>query len=632
MASQNANSGSGPEPDKLAAKLADALSDEAREYLREQTELTRLQKQNLIEQNAFELSHLRWRRAAEWMSGVLRICLVFIGLLAVIAIGVAIWSAARDNGLTIEAFSVPPDLAQKGVTGEVMANKVLDRLSDFQRKTISVRAASSYADNWGDDIKVQIPNTGVSIGEMNRYLHEWLGHGTRISGEVYRTADGAIAVTARVGAEASPTFTGKEADLDRLVEQAAEAIYRVTQPYRYGMYLAQYGRHKEARAVFTALAENGPGDEKLWGRMGLRWEYNAEGREDLAARELRGILAEHPDFRLAAVDLAPDETNLGHEEAALAASRYSVSHTKADRSLSAGSMEAWAAGDQATIQSLTGDYLAALRSYERAIAVTPVYSDAENMRGNVIAICGALHDVACRRNALASFPPARSDGDLLFRKTNIAFAEYEMGHFSAAREPIASALKQLGDVISMKSVIERGMKPTLAVIDAHLGNFRSAHALIDTSPLDCSPCLRMRGTIAGLEKNWAAADDWFARAVKAAPSIPFNETDWGAMLMRKGDLDGAIAKFEIASRKGPRFADPLEMWGEALIAKNRSDLALAKFEQANRYAPNWGRLHLKWGEALLWSGDKDGAEAAFARAKKLDLTSAERQELAKALP
>jgi tetratricopeptide (TPR) repeat protein len=102
--------------------------------------------------------------------------------------------------------------------------------------------------------------------------------------------------------------------------------------------------------------------------------------------------------------------------------------------------------------------------------------------------------------------------------------------------------------------------------------------------------------------------------------------------MRKGDLDGAIAKFETASRKGPRFADPLEMWGEALIAKNRSDLALAKFEQANRYAPNWGRLHLKWGEALLWSGDKDGAEAAFARAKKLDLTSAERQELAKALP
>jgi hypothetical protein len=36
---------------------------EAREYLREQIEFTKLQKQKPIDQNAFELSHLRWRRA-----------------------------------------------------------------------------------------------------------------------------------------------------------------------------------------------------------------------------------------------------------------------------------------------------------------------------------------------------------------------------------------------------------------------------------------------------------------------------------------------------------------------------------------------------------------------------------------
>jgi tetratricopeptide (TPR) repeat protein len=157
----------------------------------------------------------------------------------------------------------------------------------------------------------------------------------------------------------------------------------------------------------------------------------------------------------------------------------------------------------------------------------------------------------------------------------------------------------------------------LAAIDAHLGDFRSAHALIDKSPLDCSPCLRMRGTIAGLEKNWAAADVWFARAVKAAPSIPFNETHWGAVLMRKGDLDGAIAKFETASRKGPRFADPLEMWGEALIARNRSDLAVEKFEEAAKYAPNWKRLRQKWGEALSYAGRKDKARRQLALARTL---------------
>ena len=111
------------------------------------------------------------------------------------------------------------------------------------------------------------------------------------------------------------------------------------------------------------------------------------------------------------------------------------------------------------------------------------------------------------------------------------------------------------------------------------------------------------------------------------PDIPFADTDWGQMLMAKGDLDGAITKFESANKKGPHFADPLEMWGEALIAKNRSDLALAKFAEANKYAPNWGRLHLKWGEALLWSGDKDGAHKQFAIASGLDLTQSERFEL-----
>ena len=99
------------------------------------------------------------------------------------------------------------------------------------------------------------------------------------------------------------------------------------------------------------------------------------------------------------------------------------------------------------------------------------------------------------------------------------------------------------------------------------------------------------------------------------------------MMLRKGDLDGAIAKFTIANQKGPHFADPLELWGETLMAENRSDLALAKFQEANDYAPHWGRLHLKWGEALVWTGDREGAKKQFAIARALSLTGAEQGEL-----
>jgi tetratricopeptide (TPR) repeat protein len=85
----------------------------------------------------------------------------------------------------------------------------------------------------------------------------------------------------------------------------------------------------------------------------------------------------------------------------------------------------------------------------------------------------------------------------------------------------------------------------------------------------------------------------------------------------------------LANRIGPHFADPLEMWGEALMLKNRSDLALAKFAEAAKYAPNWGRLHLKWGEALIYAGKPDEAKAQLAIAPGLDLSSADKAELAK---
>jgi tetratricopeptide (TPR) repeat protein len=99
-------------------------------------------------------------------------------------------------------------------------------------------------------------------------------------------------------------------------------------------------------------------------------------------------------------------------------------------------------------------------------------------------------------------------------------------------------------------------------------------------------------------------------------------------LLARGKPDAAIEKFKLSNTKGPKFADALEGWGEALMAKNQSHLALAKFEEAAKYAPNWGRLHLKWGEALAYSGKKGEAQKQFAAATTLDLTAAEKAELA----
>jgi tetratricopeptide (TPR) repeat protein len=172
----------------------------------------------------------------------------------------------------------------------------------------------------------------------------------------------------------------------------------------------------------------------------------------------------------------------------------------------------------------------------------------------------------------------------------------------------------------------------MALAMTQKGDPAAGAALAATTPGDCYLCLRVRGQIATTGKNWVQASDWFARAVAVAPSIPFAYADWGQMLLAKKDPDAAIAKFTLANRKGPHFADPLEMWGEALMAKNRADLALAKFTEADKYAPNWGRLHLKWGEALTYAGKKDEAQKQFALAAGLDLSAADKAELARQVP
>jgi cytochrome c-type biogenesis protein CcmH/NrfG len=211
----------GAQPRAEGIGLAAASRAKADVYLEEQIELARLQKQNLIEQNAFELSHLRFRRFSDYARFLLQMGGLVVALVIVGGLAAMIWSAYDSGGLTIEPFSVPPDLAARGLTGDVLAAKLLDQLSQMQGETKSQRAPQSFQNYWGQDIKVMIPDTGISLGELERYLDLKLGHATRVSGEVVRTTAG-IAMTARAGTDGSVTLGGSESAFDLLTHGVAE--------------------------------------------------------------------------------------------------------------------------------------------------------------------------------------------------------------------------------------------------------------------------------------------------------------------------------------------------------------------------------------------------------------------------
>ena len=285
---------------------------------------------------------------------------------------------------------------------------------------------------------------------------------------------------------------------------------------------------------------------------------------------------------------------------------------------------------QANIANLLGDFKQQLVFDAEGEDLPDAGGQVETLHQADMVAYALMHDGAGVHSAIADNSMTTDRNVIVNRTANLFGAYAALGRWRdtlALADTLEVMAAQLGPgAISFEM---NTIRPFASLAMAMRGDVDGAKRRIEHSPVDCDLCGRMRGRIAAIEHRWAAAAYWFNMVSARSPSIPFADSDWGMMLLQKGDADGAIAKFESAHRKGPHFADPLEGWGEALMTKNRSDLALAKFEDANRYAPNWGRLHLKWGEALWYSGDKTEAEKQFAVARALDLSSAERAELAR---
>ncbi|MBS0472281.1 MAG: hypothetical protein JSR60_14510 [Proteobacteria bacterium] len=634
----------GPAPSSAAAfaalayasrEKADAFLDEQTRLAREQAEVARLQADDIRRDDSLRHWSFIVRHISDVVKVTFEVALAILVIAIVAGLTSVVWAATHDDSLVIEAFSVPPDLAARGLTGQAVAAQLQDKLASMQNATDSSRPEKSYANNWDDGIKVMIPDTGISIGDLYRTLAGWLGHQTHITGEVYRTPTG-IAITARSNGAGGTTATGTEADFDALLQQSAEAIYQHTQPYRYTVYLASTGRMAQAMPLYLALASGGDREDRLWAHMGISSAYELSRPYDAPA-ENRKSLAIKPDFVLAWQNISAEEVGLGHPGAGLAALRAALDlYKRADGQLTARAFAISWAVNQGNADYLLGDCQGAAARYGAAAGLTDyagMVDYSRMMQGDCLA---RLHDPSAAREAWANIsePVDVTLNTLSYYSSRIE-TDASLGDWRAVLADDARTRTGFAAFAAKVPPIKPGLdaelavqiQPFAALARAQTGDMSGAQALIDATPRDCYDCLRVRGILAAMRRHWEEAAAWFAKAAAQSPAIPFAFADWGAMLLGKGNLDGAIAKFDAAHKAGPRFADPLEMWGEALIVKNRSDLALAKFEEAARDAPNWGRLHLKWGEALLWLGRKDDAAKQFALAASLDLSPAEKAQL-----
>ena len=478
-----------------AGKGARGFDDDAQAFLRKHTRLIDLQVENLHETRELSLSHLRWRRFSDRMKALLQVMTAVVALFIAIGVGWMAWSASQERGLVIEPFSVPPDLAQKGMTGQVVASMLLDKLGEMQSATDSFRSPSTYANNWNDQIKVEIPETGVSVGELRRLMVRWLGHQTTISGELYRTPAG-LAIAARTGTAPAKSHPGAEGDVEAMVQAAAEDVYGATQPYRYAIYLSQRGDRPSLDRGLEALRRLGRvGDrfDRIWALNGLGTFQALLGDLQGAIASVSAAIALDPSFCLSYGNRGDFERWIGHDEAALAVYRtgaeQSRKYGRRYATASANAILGWE--DDAAVAALLGDFAAGARDQARAVQGRP---DDNDVRLDLVLFQARGHDVATARDSAAALPIGGQFARLRRAQAAIAVALDDWAGVRAAYAGEEPPTRFPG-LSKIRLVLDQ---PYLALASAKLGDIAVAQTLISATPADCYLCLRVRGQISAL--------------------------------------------------------------------------------------------------------------------------------------
>ena len=558
-------------------------------FFEEQTELVKAQRRSVeTEHEYFEV---------EWGPRLLALRLrtgfqIFFALFAtVIGIGLAIviYEAVQSRSVVIDSFSAPPSLAADGLNGQVLASGLLDVLTRIQAASRTNVEHRNLSNAWTSEISIDVPETGFSIGQLERMIKTRFGHDQHIEGDLVKTPAG-LALTVRGNGILPKTFTGEAAALDKLLTQAGEYVYSQSQPGLWAAYLSNNDRNEEAirfaQAAYTTVdASERPYVLNYWANA-----ITGKGGEGVMAEALplyREAVRLKPDFWIGYNNIMFALAGLGDEEG-LVREGEQLKKAAGGRPGRAPEdvygnydQEVWDLSAQRTGQ------IADMESHS-GVGTTGSTGGAENL--SVAYLDVQMHDVGAAALRLKTTPvDEKNVPDVASAALVQAMLAEESGDLkAAAREWDAYAAAYANPTVSTSN------PPNIcfaAVTYEKTGQRAKADAALNAvGKLTLVDCYRLRGDVLDLRGDWAGAQAWYAKAVTLGPSIPSGYYSWGVALAKHGDLDAAAAKLKDANQKGPHWADPLKAWGDVIAEQGHTKDALVKYDEALKYAPNWKEL------------------------------------------
>lgn len=211
------------------------------------------------------------KKTDSWLAAVLGIFLRTAGILLLVFAILIIWRMLQDNGFALQAFSVPKNLEENGLSGNIAAFRLQDAI-----QTLKVEAASVKRDdlNVGSadanaSMNVQVMGVEVSLSSIAYQLRHILGRPQkRITGEFVRSGE-QLSLLLRMSGFPNSRFEvasppGKEEQAaNQLLQLAAEKVMERIDPYRLAVVYFRRKNHAAAIDLARIIIKDRP-EERIW--------------------------------------------------------------------------------------------------------------------------------------------------------------------------------------------------------------------------------------------------------------------------------------------------------------------------------------------------------------------------------
>lgn len=502
---------------------------------------------------------------ADYLSTILKIISRFSIIILIILLFIIIFLEINNEIILVEPFQVPEDLAKTGLTGRVVANKLIDKLNYIGEITKTSMEARDFSAEWSQhSLEIEMPGTAISLKPLVEYLKQLIGRRTnRLSGEVIR-GKSQIAITIRISGEREETYLGHLENLDSLVMQSAQYTFRLTQPFILASYFHVTDRDKCLDMIRHCIQNDPIKDDywayNLWGvLLKDQKKYEEAVIKFKKTIELNSKYA-HPHGNLGAI--------LYYQK------RYDEAISRFKTVIELDPKSAQAYNNWGIILNEKHEYKKAITKFKKASELNPKYAHVYNNWGL------SLKGLKRYNKAVAKFKTA------IDLDPKLTQAYHSWGITLNGQQAYKKA------IIKFKKAIEL--------------NPKYAHAYHNWG-------LSLYGL-----KEYNEAISRLKRAIEVDPKVPQYYYNCGIILYEQKEYEESIPMFKKAIELNPKNVQAYNNSGLALYALEKYDAATNKFRKATELNPLFTEGYYNWGLVLQAQRKYEDAFYKFQQVVELD--------------